>query len=458
MDDLYRPLPQRGKASALVERIRESIHTHRLAPGTNLPASRSFAQELGVSRNVVLSAYAKLEAQGLVQGCPGAGTVVKGVSKRSKVRARVDDEATPRFDFQFASVSQDERTQEHWIARIRHHAQRSLRRYAAPQGLGTLREEVAVFLARYRDIHVHPDQILLVSGSQQAIDLVCRSFAAPADSVWVESPAYRGAAAVMGLCHLKVQHAQVDEQGLSVSALRSGKPGKILFCTPSHQIPTGRLMSQNRREALLAWAEKHRCLILEDDYDGLPYYGKSKELSSLYSMATPGRVLHVGTFSLLLFPGIRIGYVCGTPEQIDTLTRSCWLAGRHSPELQQAALCDLMKSARFDQHLARRRRTLVGKRSALLASIQSKFSDRARVWGDHAGTFLTLDLACRAPRALMRALGQDRELGVQELPRSDQGSVRQSGLKLELCYSGLTVSQIEAGVRRIHRHWKSQGS
>lgn len=452
MEELYQPLPRRGKAAALVERIRRAIETQRLSAGTQLPSSRSLADALEVSRNVVLTAYAQLEAQGLVDGRQGAGTIVKGKPTRAKASSRAKAKTTPRYDFRFASVSQDNRTQDHWISRIRHHAQRSLRRYAEPQGLGELREEVSAFLARYRGIKVHPDQILLVSGSQQAIDLVCRSFAKPGNPVWVESPAYQGAQAAMGLSHLKVHHAPVDHQGISVDALNRGKGGQILFCTPSHQIPTGALMSLERRKQLLAWASKQRCLILEDDYDGLPYYGTSKELPSLYAIAKPGRVLHVGTFSLLLFPGIRIGYVCGTIEQIQTLTESRWLAGRHNPELQQAALSDLMKSAQFDQHLARRRRTLVAKRAALLNKIELLFSDRAQVSGDHAGTFLTLKLRCRAPRALLRALTQDLELGVQEVPGIQGSAARRGSVTLELCYSGLTIPQIRAGVARIHGH------
>lgn len=435
-----------------MERLVRAIETQRLVTGAHLPPSRSYARELGVSRNVVLSAYAQLEARGLVKGRQGAATVVRCSRPPAKARSGVQERPTPRFDFRFASVSQDERTQDHWIARVRHHAQRSLRRYADPQGLADLREQVAVFLARYRAIHVHPDHILLVSGSQQAIDLICRSFAEPGDLAWVESPAYQGAGAVMRLCRLKVKEARVDAQGLSVQELKRSRPGSLLFCTPSHQIPTGHLMSQQRREQLLTWANAQGVLILEDDYDGLPYYGKEQELTSLYAMAKPGRVLHVGTFSLLLFPGIRIGYVCASPEQIRTLTKSRWLAGRHNPELQQAALSDLMKSAQFDHHLARRRRALVAKRAALIAKIQACFGERALISGAHAGTFLVLQLRCRAPRALMKRLQNDPELGLEEIPKAGPDGARRRCLWLELCYSGLTVQQLQAGVERISGH------
>lgn len=452
VDELFVPLPTRGKSSALEDRIRQAIESERLAPGTKLPPSRSFAQALGVSRNVVISAYARLEAQGLVQARQGSETRVKEIPARVKASSQRKERSSPRFDFRFASVSQDERTQEHWISRIRHHAQRSLRRYSDPQGLGELREEVALFLARYRGIKVHPDQILLVSGSQQAIDLVGRSLVQPGDDVWVESPAYQGASAAMQLSHLKVQEAPLDEMGISIQALKAGKAGKLLFCTPSHQIPTGRLMSQERRFDLLKWARRMRVLILEDDYDGLPYYGSASEVPSLYSMSASGQVLHVGTFSLLLFPGIRIGYVCGSPEQIQTLTRARWLAGRHNPELQQAALCDLMKSGEFYQHLSRRRRELVKKRAALLEKIQALFSSRAQVLGEHAGTFITLQLKLRAPRARMRALAEDPELGVSEVPGAAGAAARPKCLHLELCYSGMTIPQLEEGITRIFQH------
>lgn len=457
MEDLYVPLPQRGKASTLVDRIQRAIQSGRLPAGARLPPSRSLAQELGVSRNVVLTAYARLEAEGLIEARQGAETKVLGVPSQSKATSKNKERSIPRFDFRFASVSQDERTQEHWISRIRHHAQRSLRRYSDPQGLGELREAVAAFLLRHRGIKVHPDQILLVSGSQQAIDLVCRSFTRPGDQAWVESPAYHGASAAMRLSHLTVHEAAVDEMGLSLGGFESADPGRLLFCTPSHQIPTGVVMSRERRLRLLEWARKHGVLILEDDYDGLPYYGPSPEIPSLYSLARPGQVLHVGTFSLLLFPGIRIGYVCGSPKQIETLTQARWLAGRHNPELQQAALCDLMKNAQFEHHLKRRRRSLLKKRAALLERIQSLFLSRAEVVGAQAGTFIVLKLRSRAPRALMKELARDAQLGVNEIPNTVGGSTRRKVLSLELCYSGLTVQQIENGVARIFRHFKTIG-
>lgn len=461
VDQLWRPLPERAKSEALFQRIREAVLGGQLEAGVCLPSSRSLAKALGVSRNVVLRAYARLESQDLVEARQGSATRVRALSRALQEKTPAQSEATrtprPRFDFRFARAARDEKTQELWISRVRHHAARSLNRYSAPQGHTGLREQLARFLARYRNLQVSPEQILLLSGSQQALDLICRCYSRPGDRAFIETPAYRGAEQAMKLSHLRVEKIPVDAQGLEVEQLmrrhrNCRQSSTLLFCTPSHQIPTAIVLSPDKRRALLAWARKRKGLIIEDDYDGLPYYlSEPAEPQALYSMDQGSRVFYVGSFSLLLFPGIRIGYVCASKEQIQRLTHARWISNRQNPELQQAALFDLMQSGAFDLHMRRRRQRLVRKRKILIETLSSYFGHAVEIQGDHAGTFCVAIFRCRAPRRALRSMQEDRALGIRVVPGSERSLARQR-LRLELCYAALSPYQLRAGVERIAGH------
>ena len=477
VDALWRPLPTTGKGDALYRRIRDAIVSGELSAGTQLPATRVLAKALQVSRNVIHHAYARLSFESHIVSRPGAGTFVakpQATEQTNAVRptsAKAEKSSAPRmaatldsrspklsretprrYDFAFARVEQDPKTHEHWLRTLQKHAKRSSGRYSSSQGLFELREHIAAFLWRYRGVRVSPAEILLVSGSQQAIDLCARSFAEPGDIALVESPGYHGAQLAFEFARLHVKNVPVDEKGLLSASLpdqsSENQSTRLLFCTPTHQIPLGGVLPLSRRRELLDWANRHSVIVLEDDFDGLPYYASvPHEPPSLYKLSGGQGVVYTGTFSLLLFPGIRLGYLCARADIIEKLTVARWICDRHNPELLQAALCDFMGQPRFHEHLQRRRLQLEARRQTLIEALTLHFEDTVQISGSDAGTFLVAKIVHSQVQQFRNHLENDPELRIGWI--ASKAIAARPSLVLELCYAALTPRQIKAGVARI---------
>ena len=323
----------------LYEQLRSAILDGHLRPGAQLPSTRGLAQELAVARNTVMGAYEQLLAEGYLEGETGSGTYVArtlpdeilhapilrpvrphprtsvGLSQRGQIfsrdllRLRYDDPPKP---FRPGVAALDELPFDLWSRLLAKHSRRASMQFLAygdPAGYRPLREAIAQYLAAARAVNCEPEQVIIVSGAQQALDLAARLLLDSGEEAWIEDPGYNGARAALLAAGVKPVGVPVEDAGINVEAGERLSPrARLAYVTPSHQYPTGVTMTLARRLELLRWAERRKSWILEDDYDS-EYRYASRPVASLQGLDTAGCVMYCGTFSKVLFPALRLGYL-----------------------------------------------------------------------------------------------------------------------------------------------------
>jgi GntR family transcriptional regulator / MocR family aminotransferase len=381
----------------LYEGLRAAILSGRLKAGARLPATRALAIDFGVSRNTVMNAYAQLLAEGYVEGEVGSGTYVartlpdellharsnaiqahhltqegRGLSQRG-ARLASTRVSTPRFPSELKAFrpgipALDAFPYELWarlMARRWRRPQRALLGYGDPAGYRPLREAIATYLGEARAVRCHAEQVIVVAGSQQALDLTARMLLDEGDGAWIEDPGYLGARGALLGAGARLVPIPVDGEGLDVAVGEACSPeARLVYVTPSHQYPYGVTMSLPRRLALLEWAGQTRAWVIEDDYDS-EYRYAGRPLAALQGLDSEGRVIYLGTFSKVLFPALRLGYMIVPPDLVDAFMAARALSDRHSPVLDQAALADFISDGHFARHI-RRMRALYAERQAIL--------------------------------------------------------------------------------------------
>ena len=392
-DPLYRQLEVQ---------LRSAILEGRLQLGERLPSTRRLADELGVARNTTVNAYKQLIVEGYVVTARGSGTRVArdlpehllavrarravGPAKSSPlplsraarritafqpwIEGKIDRPSRP---FQPHTPAIDAFPRELWAQLMtrRLRRSRSLLERADPRGYGPLRQVIATYLGSARGVSCDAEQVVITAGTQQAIELISRLLVEPGDRIGMEDPGYTPAKILFELAGAYVTSIPVDEQGLDVEQLNKSLPSaKLVYVTPSSQFPLGMTMSLPRRLALIEWAQRTNALILEDDYNG-EYRYVGRPLPALHGLAPPGRVLYTSSFSKLLFPALRIGYVVVPPDAAGRFAAARWLVDRHSPPLEQAVLADFIDEGHFARHI-RRMRTLYAERQSALVEAASQ--------------------------------------------------------------------------------------
>ena len=460
--DLLSLLPIDREAAAplhqqLFDRIRAAIVEGQLRAGQRVPATRVLALELGVSRLTVLSAYEQLLHEGYLEARVGSGTFVRGVlpddslqpatlsagaRKRQGLTARGgidragrDDISRPRDQrdlrpFRVSLPALDAFPRTSWAQTVGRHA-RTLSAghmgYNAPAGLGVLRSAIAAHLRTARAVRCEASQVLVVSGSQAALRLCAAVLLDRGDTVAIEEPGYPGAHTALTAGGAVLAPIPVDREGIDVAALETlGPQVRAVYVTPSHQYPLGVFMSATRRGALLEWARRARAWIIEDDYDS-EYRYVSRPLGALQGMEAGAdgdaerRVIYIGTFSKVLFPALRVGYVVVPLPLWDAFAAARDAADLFPSTLYQLALADFLADGRFVRHIRRMRGIYLGRRDALLEGL-----DR------HCRGLLTLDNADAGLHVTTRLpAGAD---DVDIVRRMDRAGL--SGAPLSSCYIG----------------------
>jgi GntR family transcriptional regulator/MocR family aminotransferase len=426
--------------------LREAVRSGRLEAGTRLPASRALASDLGVSRRLVVEAYAQLLAEGYLSARPGAGTFVAEAA--GAVAPAPAPPPPPRLPFDFFPGNPDlsRFPRRAWMRSLREalrEAPDSAFGYPHPRGAPELRAAVAGHLRRVRGVVADPDAIVVCGGVAQAFALLARALAHP--TIAVEDPClpvHRGILAGNGA---RLVALPVDEEGARVSGLPSGESPAAAIVTPAHQSPTGVVLSGRRRAELLAWAAEAGALIVEDDYDAEYRYDRAP-LGALQGMA-PDRVAYLGTVSKTLAPALRLGWMVLPPRLIEAFAEQKVLADHGSPTLDQLALARMLDSGAYDSHLRQARRRYRARRDALARAI-SEHVPGARVTGVAAGLHAIVEL----PRAVegLETVRAAATQGVGVYPLG-YGYMRVRGRdpRLVLGYANLTEPAIEEGVRRL---------
>jgi GntR family transcriptional regulator/MocR family aminotransferase len=271
-----------------------------------------------------------------------------------------------------------------------------------------LREAIAEYVSRARAVNCSPDQVIIVSGSQQAIDLIARMLLNPDDRVAIEEPHYHTARQIFLSAGAHLLPIPVDADGLLVSELeRRGAGVRLLFTTPSHQFPTGAMMSLPRRLAMLQWARDANAYILEDDYNS-EFRFAARPVPAIQGLDRDDRVIYVGTFSKALFPALRIGYIVAPPRLVKFFASAKFFATGYTPTLEQKVLADFIREGSFDRHLRRIRRLAERRKEVVLSSIQDHLGQRATVCGGNGGMHVVVWLRdvgrAEVPNLIQRAL------------------------------------------------------
>jgi GntR family transcriptional regulator/MocR family aminotransferase len=320
--------------------------------------------------------------------------------------------------------------------------------YQPPGGAAELRAALAGYLARARGVACTPEQILIVRGSQQAIDLATRLLVDPGDRVVLEEPHYTGFSFCLTALGADVEHVPVDEHGLRVDRLDAITAARLVCVTPSHQFPTGGILSLARRLALLDWARAREAYVFEDDYDG-EFRFASHPLECLQALDRHGRVLYSGTASKVLFPALRIGWLVVPPALVDVFRSALALSDTGTATLEQLAFADLISEGHLERHVRRIRVRHAARRTALLDAVARLLGERATVLGESAGLHVVLRFTSLPSRDVPRLRAACRERGVGVYPAAHFYARPPRQAELLLGYGGLDERAIREGVRRL---------
>jgi GntR family transcriptional regulator/MocR family aminotransferase len=470
-------LPARGANTPayrwLYAALRGDILAGRLRPGSRLPATRDLARQYRLSRGTILSAFEELKAEGYLNGSRGSGTYVSSVlpehllqvtAQRSQERSRGKPgprplsvyglrvqsfgnlESRPTRAFRANLPALDLFPTQIWT-RI---AERRLRHLSIPQLLGCdtmgylpLRSAIAGYLNASRGTQCNPEQVMIVSGTQEALDLAGRLILNPGDSVCLEEPGYTGAAMAFEALGAKVLPVPVDDEGMRLPGARKAK---LVYITPGHQFPLGMTMSLARRLQLLDWARRSRALIFEDDYDSEFRYA-GRPVPALQGLDRQGLVLFAGTFSKVLFPGLRIGYLVLPSDLIEPFAAAKSVLNRHAPPFEQTVLCDFMVEGHFERHLRRMREIYAERLSTLVESARRKLAGLLQLSDVEAGLqtvgWLQQGIDSKAAQRAA-ALGK---VEVNPLPVSSP--MRMPRQALQLGFAAVNPQEIKRGVHQL---------
>jgi GntR family transcriptional regulator/MocR family aminotransferase len=453
--------------------LRAEILGGRLRPGTRLPGTRDLGSQYDLSRGTIVNAFGQLESEGYVEGSVGSGTFVSKtlpdelpVTRLSarpelcppKPRRSLSDYGRRVAPFSMLEVRPSRAFRPNlpaldlfplalWAqvsARRLRRAKASLLLGCDPMGYEPLREAVADYLNAARGVKCAAAQVAIVSGVQEALDLVARLFLNPGDRVAMEDPGYPGASIVFAAFGARISRVPVDDEGMEVGARLRGS--RLVCVTPAHQFPVGTTMSLSRRLALLEWAQRSGAVIFEDDYDGEFRYS-TRPIPALQGLDRSGHVLFAGSFSKVLFPSLRLGYLVVPKDLVPRLAATKSVTVRHPPLLDQAVLCDFITEGHFGRHLRRMREVYAERLSVLLEGARERLAGLLEIASVEAGLQTAGWLGAGISEA--RAAEAAAARGVEVTPVG-QYRIGPSGREgLQLGFAAVDTQEIRRGIREL---------
>jgi GntR family transcriptional regulator/MocR family aminotransferase len=423
--------------------LREAVGSGRLAGGVRLPSSRSLATELGVSRSVVVEAYAQLVAEGYLAVHRGAAPVVVGGGERRPVPPSPASAAAARYDLRPGTPDLALFPRRAWAAAQRRALQEAVDAdlgYPDPAGHPRLRAALAEYLGRVRGVDADPSRIVVCGGVAEVLALVARVLRGRgAVRLGVESPSHASSRALLAHHGMQAVPIEVDGEGIDVAALAAAAPDAVLV-TPAHQFPTGVVLSASRRGALAAWARRTGALVIEDDYDAEYRYDRAP-IGAVQGLA-PEHVIHAHSVSKTLAPGLRLGWAVLPSRLAAEVAAEKRLSDLGTPVLEQLTLAAFLARGELDRHLRHTRPLYRRRRDALLAGLPGLPAD-----GAAAGLHVLVRLPDGASEAELVAAAAARDVAVEALGPHDISGARAPALILG--YSRLPEPALVEAARRL---------
>jgi GntR family transcriptional regulator/MocR family aminotransferase len=477
MLDLLAP-DRRGNVplqTQLYRALREAILRGRLAPGLRLPATRVLARDLRIARNTVVAVFEQLVAEGYLEARVGAGTVVATIRPEALLEAtpaarRAADGKTPRLSrrgealaairrptssavtcaFQVGLPAVDVFPMETWarlLARRARTPSRGALGYDYAAGHPALREAIAAYVGAARGVVCRPEQVIVVAGAQAGLDLACHLLLDPGDQAWLEEPGYLGARGALLAASAFIVPVPVDDEGLDVAeGARRAPAARLVYASPSYQMPLGVTATLPRRLALLEWAARTGAWVLEDDYDS-EYRYAGRPLASMQGIDSSGRVIYVGGFSKTMFPALRVGYLVVPPPLVEPFAVALRHTGHSVPVVVQSALADFIADGHFAAHV-RRTRVLYASRQARLVRVARRhLAGLVEIAPAEAGMHLVAELPAGSDDTAATARAGESGLVVRPLSTHYVERARRRGLLLG--YAGVPEREIDRGVEQL---------
>ena len=458
----------------LYTELRSAIIDGRLKSGARLPSTRNLAAQYGVARGTVVAAFNQLQAEGFVSSEVSAGTFVvpksgwemifptkqrssQRVISRATIAKRTQSLLKTTFflpashsigkAFRGYEPAIDLFPVELWAriaARVYRKAPRSLYGQGDAGGYPPLRRAIAEYVGHSRGVRCSPEQIIVTSGAQQALDLLARVLLNPGDEVWMEDPGYPGASLAFQNAGASVIPVPVDGDGIDVAtATMSAPAARVVYVTPANQFPLGTVMSAERRVELLSWSERVGAWIIEDEYDA-EYRYSGKPIASLHSLDRSGSVIYVGTFTKMLFNALRIGFVVVPERLVEAFRSARSFLDRHAPTLDQAVLTEFINEGHFGRHVRKMRQVYSDRSQLLTEEANRRLSGLVEVEHAQSGMRTVAWIKTRVSEiVLARRAGQ---LGLEVVPMSSYASKYKQDPALLLGFAGCNPSEIKRGV------------
>ena len=473
-------LPPRDPATPayrwLCAALRAEILAGRLRPGARLPATRDLAGQYGLARGTIVAAYEQLKSEGYLAGSVGSGTYVNetlpdellqvrrpagarrpaaGPPRRLAAFAR-RVEPLPEYDpspvraFRTDLPALDLFPTALWAqiaARRFRRASRSLLLGCGPLGYPPLREATADYLRTARGVRCAAEQVAVVSGVQEALDLAARVLLAPGARVCLEDPGYVGAARVFAAAGARISPVPVDGEGMAVPGPRL-RGARLAYVTPAHQFPLGVAMSLPRRLALLAWARASGALLFEDDYDS-EYRYSGRPLPALQGLDRHGLVLFAGSFSKVLFPSLRLGYLVIPEDLVDRFAAAKSVGSRHAPPFEQAVLAEFLVEGHFGRHVRRMREVYAERLGVLLDGARRHLAGLLEISDVEAGLQTAGWLSGGLDGESAARAAAERNVEVTPLGRYTLRDLRRTREGLQLGFAAVDTQEIRRGTREL---------
>ncbi len=460
--------------------LRIAVLQGSLLPGMRIPSSRDLCSSLGISRNTVVMAFEQLIAEGYLESRVGDGCYVSsavaeslpqiqqtavlrpsqttatmpGLSARGRAIMHMpansnsaEGEVRP---FRIGAPGIDEFPVGLWSRLTAHHWRRSAKLligYGSNLGYPPLREAISAYLGASRGVQCSPEQVIITSGAQNALQLVAMLLLNAGDAVWTENPGYRGARAALLAAGAQLIPVPVDTQGLDVEeGIQLCPTARMAYVTPSHQYPMGVTMSLARRLALIDWARRAAAWIIEDDYDSEFRY-QGRPLASLQGLDGGQCVLYIGTFSKILFPALRLGYMVIPEALVDHFQGVLRSLNHHLPGIEQAVLTDFLIEGHLARHIRQMRQLYAERQQILIKAVQRILGSNLKLDTAEAGLHVTGLLPARVDDRAVSAAALRLGIEAPALSSYSLSPLSQGGLVLG--YAGLSSDQIRVGVEGL---------